>query len=195
MNWVFQTVQTEFAFLAWTCGSNSCPHVFTTNREFKKLRRQLQRSKLFVRLSAAGCIFVRTSNIKISRLRLADYVRKMLQRACSMYMWHVHHDYLSSFSQSYEIVTLSSLLPSLFLRLSNDDITDSAIIWLVERGKYSCCTSGFLNVCRFLQNNNTKLSYLWFWREWMFYESNESMRLTVNMAIIYWLSLSSRFSN
>ena len=90
---------------------------------------------------------------------------------------------------------LSSLLPSLFLRLSNVDSTDSAIIWLVERGKYSCCTSGFLNVCRFLQNNNAKLSYLWFWREWMFYESNESMRLTVNIAIIYWLSLSSRFSN
>ena len=63
------------------------------------------------RFSAA----VKTSNMKISRLRLADYVKKIAPKS----VLHMQHDYFSSFNQSnHWFVKLSLLMPSSNLKLS-----------------------------------------------------------------------------
>ena len=59
-------------------------------------------------------VVVKTSNMKISRRRLADYVKKFAPKGVP----HVQLDYFSSFNQSnHWFVALSSLLWSSFLKL------------------------------------------------------------------------------
>ena len=67
-------------------------------------------------------VVVTTSNMKISRRCLADYVKTLHQKACCTYQ----HDYRSSFNQSnHWFVTLT--LPSSNLRFPNDALTNRAM--------------------------------------------------------------------
>ena len=57
-----------------------------------------------------ACVVVRISNVKICRLRLAGYVKKIAPKSVR----HVQHDYFSSFNQSnlwFVALTLPSLSP------------------------------------------------------------------------------------
>ena len=73
------------------------------------------------RFTAAGSDFVvRIWEMKISRRRLADYVKN-----CSKSLPHVQHDYFSSFNQSnHWFVALSWSLPSSFLKVLIGSLLD-----------------------------------------------------------------------
>ena len=73
------------------------------------------------RFTAAGSDFViRIWKMKISRRRLADYVKN-----CSKSLPHVQHDYFSSFNQSnHWFVVLSWSLPSSFLKVLIGSLLD-----------------------------------------------------------------------
>ena len=135
-------------------------------------------------------VVLRTSNMKIPRRRLADYVKKCTKkraaRAALLFF---------PFSQSnISFVALSLLLPSSFLKLHKmrwgaavvltRQIRDfqharrqqqwqhhKYLIWLVQWWKTSVLHVRYVHIrtitCRLLQNNNVKLPDSRFWRRTM----------------------------